>query len=367
MVSPRLSCVLAILVSAQLSAQTGARSPQAKPIDPLAPRSSAESATIGPLHTVTISTHDLPGSLTLYRDGLGMRVRGPIDVSPDARATQRTLWGLPSTATWAMYLFDRPAVPGTVQIRLLVFASPGAAIRQTRNPQEPGPFTLGFPTAHLTELDGRLRSLGFGSLAPMERSRIPRPDGTSYGLEESVFTGPDAVYAVGVSRLDGMPQLGPVDATTGHGGPAYSAQVVTNSDAIVRFYCDVLGMELRSDREWKSGASSAIGLPAGTPFRLALLYAPGATSGQLLLMDFRDRTAPASGVAPRPPNRGIGMYTFPVKDVDATAAKARAAGISVVSGPVRADTSGIGPHRALTLVAPNGVLVELVELGSAGK
>jgi catechol 2,3-dioxygenase-like lactoylglutathione lyase family enzyme len=168
-----------------------------------------------------------------------------------------------------------------------------------------------------------------------------------------------------VSRLDGMPQLGPVDAVTGHGGPAYSAQVVTDSDAIVRFYCDVLGMELRSDREWKSGANSAIGLPAGTPFRMALLYAPGTSSGQLLLMDFRGRTAPGSGVVPRPPNRGIGMYTFPVTDLGKTAARARAAGVSVVSGPLRSDVPGLGPHRALTLVAPNGVLVELVEWDTA--
>jgi catechol 2,3-dioxygenase-like lactoylglutathione lyase family enzyme len=252
-----------------------------------------------------------------------------------------------------------------VRIRLLVFEGKGPAIRATWDPREPGPFTLGFPTTNLPELDARLRRLGFESLAPMEQSQIPRPDGTKYGLQESVFKGPDRVHAVGVSRLDGMPQLGPVDPETANGGPAYSAQVVVNSDAVVRFYCELLGLELRSDREWKSGPTSAIGLPAGTPFRLALIYSPGASTGQLLLMDFRDAAAPPSGIAPRPPGRGLGICSFAVRSLDATAAKLRSAGVTVVGGPISYDSPDLGPHRAMTVLAPNGVIVELFERAAA--
>jgi catechol 2,3-dioxygenase-like lactoylglutathione lyase family enzyme len=338
-----------------------AQPPPAQARDPLAPRTSAADAATGPLHTATISTSDLGGSLRLYRDGLGMRVRGPLAVSDAVRTIQNTLWGMPPAERWTLYLLDRPGVNAAVRVRLLVFDGTGPAIRATWDPREPAPFTLGFPTTNLQGLDATLRKLGFESLAPMEQSQIPRPDGTKYGLLESVFKGPDKVHAVGVSRLDGMPQLGPVDPATGHGGPAYSAQVVVNSDAIVRFYCDLLGLELRSDREWKSGPTSAIGLPAGTPFRLALIYSPGASTGQLLLMDFRDGTAAASGVAPRPPGRGLGMYSFAVRSLDATAAKLRAAGVTVVGGPISYDSPDLGPHRAMTVLAPNGVIVELFE------
>jgi catechol 2,3-dioxygenase-like lactoylglutathione lyase family enzyme len=344
-----------------LSLPVRAQQPPVPPKDPLAPTTSADAATIGPLHTATICTSDLAGSLRLYRDGLGLRVRGPLTVSDAVRRTQNALWGMAPTERWTLYLLDRAGVDDAVRIRLLVFDAPGPAIRQTWNPREPAPFTLGFPTTNLPALDARLRTVGFESLAPMEQSQIPRPDGTKYGLQESVFKGPDHVHAVGVSRLDAMPQLGPVDPATGHGGPAYSAQVVVDSDAVVRFYCDVLGLELRSDREWKSGATSAIGLPAGTPFRLALLYSPGASTGQLLLMDFRGATAPASGVAPRPPNRGLGVYSFSVRSLDATAARVRAAGVQVVSAPVSYDSPDLGPHRAMSVRAPNGVLVELFE------
>jgi catechol 2,3-dioxygenase-like lactoylglutathione lyase family enzyme len=333
----------------------------AQPVDPLAPRTSAADAATSPLHTATISTGDLAGSLRLYRDGFGMRVRGPLAIGDAVRKIQNTLWGMPPAQRWEMYLLDRPGVDAAVRIRLLVFEGTAPPIRATWDPREPAPFTLGFPTTNLSELDARLRRLGFESLAPMEQSQIPRPDGTKYGLQESVFKGPDKVHAVGVSRLDGMPQLGPVDPATGHGGPAYSAQVVVNSDAVVRFYCDLLGLELRSDREWKSGPTSAIGLPAGTPFRLALVYSPGASTGQLLLMDFRGASAAQSGVDPRPPNRGLGIYSFPVRSLDATAAKLRAAGVTVVGGPVGYDSPDLGPLRAMTVLAPNGVVVELFE------
>jgi len=360
--------VCLMLMTTALAAQSQPPVPPGQPPqarDPLAPRTSAESAATGPLHTTTICTDDLAGSLRLYRDGLGMRVRGPIAVPGRVRQTQNALWGMSPSERWTLYLIDRHKVDLAVRIRLLVFDKPGPAIRKTWDPREPGPFTLGFPTTNLPALDARIRTVGFASLAPMEQSQIPRPDGSKYGLLESVFKGPDKVHAVGVSRLDDMPQLGPVDPATGHGGPAYSAQVVVNSDAVIAFYRDVLGLELRSDREWKSGPTSAIGLPAGTPFRLSLVYSPGAGTGQLLLMDFRTGTALSSGVAPRPPNRGIGVYSFPVRSLDATAARVRAAGVTIVSGPVSYDSPDLGPIRAMTVLAPNGVVVELFERTAA--
>ena len=165
-----------VLCAATLVVQAQQQPPQAR--DPLAPRTSAESAATGPLHTATICTDDLAGSLRLYRDGLGMRVRGPIAVSDRVRQTQNALWGMSPSERWTLYLIDRPAVDLAVRIRLLAFDKPGLAIRKTWDPREPGPFTLGFPTTNLPALDVRIRALGFASLAPMEQSQLPRPDGS---------------------------------------------------------------------------------------------------------------------------------------------------------------------------------------------
>ncbi|MCX6550947.1 MAG: extradiol dioxygenase, partial [Acidobacteria bacterium] len=274
--------IFIVLIALSVNLAAARQAPQTRPVDPLAPRTSADSAATGPLHTVTVCTNELAAWLKLYRDGLGLQVRGPVSLGDEVRRTLNGLWGMSPAERWTLYLLDRPAASGAVQIRLLVFDAPGPAIRQTWDPREPAPFTLGFPTSNLPPLDAKLRELGFTSLARMEQSQIPRPDGTKYGMRESVFKGPDKVHVVGVSRLDDMPQLGPVDPATGHGGPAYSAQVIVNSDSVIAFYTDVLGMELRSDREWKSGATSAIGVPEGTAFRLALVYAKGASTGQLL-------------------------------------------------------------------------------------
>ena len=64
---------------------------------------------------------------------------------------------------------------------------------------------------------------------------------------------------------DGMPQLGPVDPATGRGGPIYSALIIENSDDVLAFYVDGLGLELRSDRQFKSsGSKGALGVPDGT-------------------------------------------------------------------------------------------------------
>jgi hypothetical protein len=68
------------------------------PVDPLAPKSSAASATIGPLHTVTICTSDLESYLRLYRDGLGMAVKGPIPITDAVRTAQNALWGMKPSA-----------------------------------------------------------------------------------------------------------------------------------------------------------------------------------------------------------------------------------------------------------------------------
>ncbi len=74
-----------------------------------------------------------------------------------------------------------------------------------------------------------------------------------------------------------------------------------------------------------------------------------------------DGALPASGVAPRPPNRGLVAWTFPVRDLGEVERRAKAAGTPIVAGPIDYRSPTLGRHRALTVLAPNGFLVELVE------
>ena len=58
---------------------------------------------------------------------------------------------------------------------------------------------------------------------------------------ETIFNGPDFAHAVGIYRGDGMARLGRWMLLPA-GGPAYSAQVFDDSDAMLAFLTEVLGM-----------------------------------------------------------------------------------------------------------------------------
>lgn len=352
-------CLALILVSPSDFAE--------EPKDPLAPKTRTEDALTLQLHTATLITHDLDEVRKFYSQGLGLELTGPIKLTEELKQTQRKLWGIPDEMNWRLYLLRR-SVPETISVRVLLLDRETPRVNTTWDAREPGPFSLGFPTTELEPWDAALREMGFAAMNPMSSYQVPRADGSQYGMDETIWKAPDFMHTVTLSRRDGMPQLGPVDPKTGRGGPVYSAQSIENSDQVLAFYTDVLGFELRSDREWKShGSKGALAVPDGTVFRFSILYAPGASHGHLLFIDFRDSALPPSGVEPRPPNRGLVAWTFPVRDLGEIERRAKAAGTPIVAGPIAYESPALGRHRALTVLAPNGFLIELVELPADGR
>jgi catechol 2,3-dioxygenase-like lactoylglutathione lyase family enzyme len=337
--------------------------PEPKVSDALAPKTTDADAVTKQLHTTTLCTTDLETIKAFYGDGLGLRITGPMELEPAVRDTQRALWGIPSDIGWQLYIMDRPGVPGTTQVRVLLLDRETPLIHTTWNPEEPGPFSMGFPTEDLEIWDPELRDKGWESLMPMSSYQIPRPDGSSYGIQETIFNAPDFMHAVTISRRDGMPQLGPVDPATGRGGPIYSAHVIENSDAVLAFYVDVLGLELRSDRQFKSsGSKGALGVPDGTEFRFSIVYAHGATFGHLLFLDYQGRLGlPSPGIEWRPPNRGMAMWSFAVRDMDEILARLETAGIEPFSAPVEYNSPSLGHHKSVTVLDPSGFMVELFQ------
>jgi len=331
--------------------------------DALAPKTTDADAVTKQLHTTTLCTTDLETIEAFYGDGLGLQITGPMELTPEVREIQRALWGIPEDIGWQLYLMERPAVPATIQVRVLLLDRETPSIHTTWNPEEPGPFSMGFPTEDLETWDPELRAKGWVSLMPMSSYQIPRPDGTTYGIQETIFNAPDFMHAVTISRRDGMPQLGPVDPATGRGGPIYSAHIIENSDAVLEFYVDVLGLELRSDRQFKSsGSKGALGVPDGTEFRFSIVYAHGATFGHLLFLDYQGRLGlPSPGIAWRPPNRGMAMWSFPVRDMDEIAQRLADAGIEPFSAPVEYESPSLGRHTSMTVVDPSGFMVELFQ------
>ncbi len=329
--------------------------------DWLAPRSKPEEALTLRLSEVTLSTNSLDSIRQFYVSGMGMTLEGPIPVKRAVRKRLHRMWGIPDTLRWHLYRLHRPEIVGEIAIRVVVFEQPVPAIHASYDPLELGPLSIGFPNLNQVQLDNHIRNLGFGALARLEASKILRPDGTPYTIYETIFNAPDYTHCVGITRGDGMRQMAPVDSATGHGGPGYSAQVVHNSDEVLAFYTQVLGLELRSDRQWRSSSGSALGIPEGIPFRFSIVYPQGARTGQLLFLDFEDAREKPSAHPPRLPYRGIAMWSFETRDLDEIAQRVRKANTPVAHPRVRLRHPTLGPVEIMVLWAPNGFPVEVFQ------
>lgn len=329
--------------------------------DALAPQSSVKDALALPLHTATIATVSLQESLLFYRDGMGMTVEGPIKLTQSQIDTQRKLWQIPTDIKWETYKLYRKGISQAIQIQLLVLNKPTPTIHDSWNSMELGPFSLGFPNDNTIKLDKKIRDKGFGALNVLESYPIPRTDGTTYQIDETIFNAPDFLHGVAITRGGGMAPLGPI-AKDGLGGPAYSAQIIENSPQHLKFYTDVLGLEIRSDREFKSaGDKGAMNLPNGTVFRFAIVYSKGATTGHMLFVDFRNVEPVRPTNKPTIPNIGLGMWTYPVTDINKVLSNAKQYGSEIVSGVVEMDSPMFGKAKVATLRAPNGFLIEVFE------
>ncbi|MDX2143724.1 MAG: VOC family protein [Rhodospirillaceae bacterium] len=339
---------------ASLGALAASRAAGAQAPDHLAPKTPTTPPIVGPLHTVTIITPDLPALAKLYRDGMGMELSGPIAIDVAVKQALATAWGIPADLGWTMHMLRRPKVPLATQIRVIVTDKPTPAIRQSWNRQEPGPYGMGFPNDDVAAWDKHVLGLGFTRATPeIERFPLKRPDGSGYEVQEATFNGPEFLRAIAISRRDGMAQVGDVDPVTKRGGPAYATQVITDMDAMVKFFTDVLDFEVRSDRMWRAYE---------VPFRFATLYSKGAKNGHVALAQYEPKdTVPGTGVLPAPPNRGMAIWSFQAESLAKIEARAKANGVAIAGRHDKVDVPDLGPRRAIAIHAPNGFLIEIFE------
>jgi catechol 2,3-dioxygenase-like lactoylglutathione lyase family enzyme len=319
--------------------------------DALAPTSDPKDALVSALQRITISTNSLAESKLFYVDALGLSMEGPRQLTKRQRRFYQMLWQLKADEPWQLYRLYRagaqPANSPVAEIDLVVFARTKPPIHASWSALELGPLSLGFPNSDQIAQDKAVRALGFGALNSLEIYPVPRPDGSTYAIQETIFNGPDFVHAVGIHRADGMSQLGALDAR-GLGGPAYCAQIVDDSERMIAFMRDVLGWEMRSDRQWKSaGSKGALNVPDGTAFRFSILYAKGASSGHVLFVNYQNLKAKASYTSARVGHRGIGMWSMQTADLERVKRAAKQFG-----APMR-DMSRYSDKPAVVLTAPN--------------
>lgn len=322
--------------------------------DPLEPIASARGANAGPLSGALLVTRDLEMLRRAYVDGVGLTLTGPLPVNPRLRALQRRLWQMPADSSWELYQLRRDAVPDAIRVLVIVPDRDTPTIRASYDREETGPYALGFPMRDVRATDAHIVALGLKRTLPaVNEYPLLLRDGTPYPVTEASYEIADHNRLVILARGGGLPPLGGIDPATGLGGPAYSSLIVEGAAAMERFFTQVLDYERRTSREW---------LIFQPRFRYITLHARGARTGNLGLVEYdpRDRKA-GTGVAARPPNRGLAGWSFPVHRLDETLRKAKSAAVVIISAPLWIDDPRFGRVRMATVLAPNGLLIELFE------
>lgn len=112
---------------------------------------------------------------------------------------------------------------------------------------------------------------------------------------------------------------------------------VTDMDASLRFYCDALGLELLSRRDFPGGR-----------YTLAFLAAPGDSQAQLELTHNWDPEAYTGG-------RNFGHLAYQVDDIYATCAHLQARGVDILRPPRDGYMAFVR--------SPDGISIELLQRG----
>ena len=324
------------------------------PNDPMDPIADGAGANAGPLSGALLVTRDLAGIRRAYVDAAGMSMRGPLHADAATENAQRRLWQMPLDMHWQTYLLTRPALPDAIRILVIVPDVDTPIIRRSYAREETGPYALGFPNPDVRTLDKRFIALGFRRTLPtVNEYSLQLRDGTPYPVTEASYETADNTRLVLMQRGAGLRQTGSVDPTTHLGGPGYSSLIVEDATTMEKFFTQVLDYERRSNREW------TVFKPR---FRYMTLHARGAHTGNLGLVEYdvADRHS-ATGVAPRPPNRGLAGWSFQVRSLDEVLARARAQSAVIVSLPLIYDDPRFGAARVASLLAPNGLLIEVYE------
>lgn len=323
------------------------------------PSGLSEEALTGYIHTATLSTTDLETYRHFYGDVLKMKI-DPIFISDEEKTKQKEFWNIPVNVNYDLYHCYRSTVPSLIQMRILHLKTETPKIHTSYSSYELGSFSLGFPTTDAKGMDERLKGYKVGAMAPMQFGEIDNGDGTSRQYIETIYKGPDFLHCVGIERVN-QEQLAPCDPLDGFGGPGYSAFVAKDSDAEVAFYKEVLEHKLVFDSVWESAEGGALGVKAGTPFRFAGIYAPGAKQNHFLILDFKDGNMIDTGVQSCLPNQGLGMYSFQTSDIKKVVSNARHKNIKVISEIQDRKDYILGEGKGCLLESPNGLYIEIFQ------
>jgi len=321
----------------------------------------------GAIESVTVGVSRLDAALDLFHGLMELRVDARFALADSARAA----WGLaPGIGAQVVELSCKGHPYGRLR---LVEYTPAAAER-VRVHDGAGPLDAA--------ADIGPKAIDFYVPAPMQRwydaivarGYVPRSTPVTHEVdgmisEEFVFWGPDGVpllLMVGHRHAANQMRLNPPD------GPFSEVATISVVGADVErtraFYEGVLGLtalvNTETSAEFREEANRLTGMPPGTRTHWLLYAEPGEASGKILVVVFTPSAGKRLAGRMRPGRLGFSLLTHRADDLDALAARLRAAGHAIHTPPTTIEWNG-APRRVLLAHGPNEELFEFVERGGA--
>ena len=316
---------------------------------------------ISAIESVTIGVSRLDEALRLFRDVMSLSVEAVFEAPPSALSA----WGVaPGVRARVAELSCRAYPVG----RLRVIEYSPVPTTRVRVHEGPGPQD--------SALDIGPKAIDFYVPAPA-RNAWEAVTAAGYSArsapvlhevggtvsEEFVFWGPDGVpLLLMVGHRHGADEMRAQDA------PFSEVATISVVGADVaqtrRFYGEVLGLEALVDTEttpaFLERVNELTGTPPGTSIHWLLYAERGEPSGKILVVLFGGAPGKRLAGRMRPGHLGFSLMTHFCADLDALAARLDAAGVAVVTPPVRIEWHG-APRRILLARGPNEELFEFVE------
>lgn len=329
--------------------------------DIFVPQSSPDDALVGQLHMVTYITADKQTVEKIFTEGYGLERSEWQRPIAGELADMNSYLGFDASHSWECCVFNKSGIGANVQIRVIAVDQQVSQVRPAYDGLYAGGATISFPIEDLHAHERHMASLGVESTIGVKEMEFTSPTGETYISAEIVYKAPENIFVMGVVRPDIFVPVGPVDPATGMGGSAYSARCITATEEMLDFLRNILGFEIRRDVEFTVGERSALLMPEGTTERFIQAFSPGSATGYMVLMDHHKATKISSARGYGPPNRGIGIWSFGTKNIDAVHRRAVEAGIEVFQSPAIYHIPCLPESKSMILIDPDGFSIEIFE------
>lgn len=314
---------------------------------------------IAPFSEVVFSVGNLSRTESFYTDVLKWQVvhRGNTDRSV------LQAWQLPASATAREVVLASPDKPENGRLRLIEFEGvPKAYIRPGGKIWDTGGiYDIDLRCANIHALYDTLREHGWHGLSNPIRYKMG-----PFEVWELLIKGHDDIVIAFIERIQ-PPLPEPPPRNWVFGNIINSAQIVKNYDQAKDFYINKLGFVqiletiIRNEQPGENILSLPYNLSTQVAAKLLLFSPNGKSEGMMELLAMDGATGEDFSKNAVPPNRGVLMCRYPVKNLNAYYEKILKNGVQPVVSLQKVSWGGIGEVRMFAVQSPEGAWIEFFE------